>query len=581
MRNIFRAATLESKFPLLAVERGCIVSKDGDLTIAFRVELPELYTLTTAEYEAIHSAWVKAIKVLPNYSIIHKQDWFTQDDYEANSAETFLNSSFERHFNERSLLNHICYLFVTKTTKERSRTESIFSILCRGHILPKEVSRESITQFLDAVGQFECIINDGAQIKLHRLSEADIIGTKNEAGIVEKYFSLSQSDTTTLKDMTLAPDEMKIGDEILSLHTLSEVDDLPSAVDTDIRYERLSTDRSDCRLSFAAPVGLLLNCNHIYNQYIFIDDAAENLRMFERATKNLHSLSRFSRANQINKEWIDEYLNDAHSFALTSVRAHANIIAWSTDRERLCEIKNDVGSQIALMGCKPRHNTIDLPSLYWAAIPGNGGDFPSKESLYTFLEQGVALFCEETNYRNSLSPFGIKMCDRTGRPIHLDISDLPMKRGIITNRNKFILGGSGTGKSFFMNHLVRQYYEQGAHILLVDTGNSYQGLCNMINRKREGEDGIYYTYTEECPISFNPFFTDDLIFDVEKRESIKTLLLTLWKSDDERITKTESAEVGSAVSAYIERIIEDATITVYYNSDNEDPLGKTSSYLDE
>ena len=95
-----------------------------------------------------------------------------------------------------------------------------------------------------------------------------------------------------------------------------------------------------------------------------------------------------------------------------------------------------------------------------------------------------------------------------------------------------------------MNHLVRQYYEQNSHIVLVDTGNSYQGLCELIHRKTKGEDGIYYTYTEEKPIAFNPFFTDDYKFSVEKKDSIKTLLLALWKGEDEKITKTESGEPG-------------------------------------
>lgn len=159
------------------------------------------------------------------------------------------------------------------------------------------------------------------------------------------------------------------------------------------------------------------------------------------------------------------------------------------------------------------------------------------------------------------------MCDRvSGKPLHVDISDLPMKKGITTNRNKFVLGPSGSGKSFFMNHLVRQYWEQGTHVVLVDTGNSYQGLCEMIRRKTKGEDGIYFTYTEESPISFNPFYTDDCVFDVEKKDSIKTLLLTLWKSEDDRVSKTESGELGSAVSAYIERIRADRSIVPSFNT---------------
>lgn len=571
MRNTLKATTLESKFPLLSVENDVIVSKDADVTVAFRVELPELYTVTSPEYEAIHSAWVKAMKVLPDYSIVHKQDIFIRESYKPDTDRediSFLSRSFERHFNERPFLNHTCYLFLTKTTKERSRTQSNFNTLCRGFIVPKEIKdREVMVKFIEAVGQFASIMNESGFVRLHRLTTDEIVGTGQTAGIVEKYFSLSQTDTTTLKDMSLGADEMRIGDNILCLHTLSDVEDLPGNVTTDIRYEKLSTDRSDCRLSFASPVGLLLPCNHILNQYVFIDDSAANLQKFEKMAKNMHSLSRYSRSNQINKEWIDEYLNEAHSFGLTSVRCHCNVMAWSDDREELKRIKNEVGSQLALMECKPRHNTVDTPTLFWAGIPGNAADFPAEESFYTFIEQAVCFFAEETNYKNSPSPFGIKMVDRlTGKPLHVDISDLPMKKGITTNRNKFVLGPSGSGKSFFMNHMVRQYYEQGTHVVLVDTGNSYQGLCEMINKKTKGEDGIYFTYTEENPISFNPFYTDDFVFDVEKKDSIKTLLLTLWKSEDDKITKTESGELGSAVTAYIDRIKADRSIVPNFNT---------------
>ena len=566
-----KAATLESKFPLLAVENGCIVSKDADVTVAFKVELPELFTVTSNEYEAIHSAWHKAVKVLPDFSIVHKQDFFIEEKYQPEIDRdelSFLSRSFERHFNERPFLNHFCYLFLTKTTKMRSRQESTFSTLCKGKIVPKEIEdKETVTKFLEAVGQFERIMNDSGFITLRRLQADEIVGTETTAGIVEKYFSLSQNDTTVLKDISLNPEEMRIGDDFLCLHTLSDVEDLPGNVGTDSRYERLSTDRSDCRLSFAAPVGVLLTCNHCYNQYIFIDDHAENLKRFEQTARNMQSLSRYSRSNQINRAWIEEYLNEAHSKGLVSVRCHCNVMAWSDDREELKHIKNDVGSQLALMECKPRHNTVDVPTLFWAGIPGNEGDFPFEESFYTFIPQALCFFTEETNYKSSLSPFGIKMVDRvTGRPLHLDISDLPMKMGVITNRNKFVLGPSGSGKSFFMNHLVRQYYEQNSHIVLVDTGNSYQGLCEMIHRKTKGADGIYYTYSEEKPISFNPFFTDDYKFNVEKKDSIKTLLLTLWKSEDDKITKTESGELGSAVSAYIKKIQQDRSIVPCFDT---------------
>ena len=570
MRNILRATTLENKFPLLAVENGCILSKNADITVAFEVVLPELYTVTAEEYEAIHAAWCKAVKVLPDFSVLHKQDWFVRENYKPELGKedmSFLSRSFERHFNERPYLAHTCYLFLTKTTREQSRRQSNFSTLCRGHIIPKEINKESASRFIEATEQFERIMNDSGFIRLRRLTTDEITGTGERTGVIEKYFSLSQENTACLQDLALSADEMRIGDNMLCLHTLSDTEDLPASVATDTRYERLSTDRSDCRLSFASPVGLLLDCNHIYNQYLFIDNSEENLQKFEKSARNMQSLSRYSRSNAINQEWIDEYLNEAHSNGLVSIRAHFNVMAWSDNSEELKHIKNDVGSQLAKMECMPRHNTIDCPTLFWAAIPGNEADFPSEESFHTFIEQAACLFTEETNYRSSLSPFGIKMVDRmTGRPLHLDISDLPMKRGVISNRNRFVLGPSGSGKSFFMNHMVRQYYEQGAHVVLVDTGNSYQGLCEMIHRKTKGNDGIYFTYTEDKPISFNPFFTDDYKFDVEKKDSIKTLLLTLWKSENEEVTKTESGELGSAVSAYISLIQDDRSIVPCFNT---------------
>lgn len=509
--------------------------------------------------------------MLPNYSILHKQDIFITEKYEPDIRRdelSFLSRSFERHFNERPYLHHACYLFLTKTTKERSRQQSNWNTLCRGFLVPKEIrDKETVERFMEAVGQFESIVNDSGLVRLERLTTEEITGTENEPGIIERYLTLSADGTTMLQDMQLNPDGMRIGDKRLCLHTLSDLDYLPGKVRTDGRYERLSTDRSDCRLSYAAPVGVMLPCDHIYNQWIFIDDSNENLSRFEKAAKNMQSLSRYSRSNQINKEWLDEYLNEAHSNGLQSVRCHCNIVAWAENGDELRRVKNDVGSALALMECTPHHNTTDLPALYWAGIPGNEADFPAEETFYTFTGQALCFFTAETCYRNSLSPFGIRMVDRlTGKPVFLDISDLPMKKGVVTNRNKFILGPSGSGKSFFTNHFVRQYWEQGTHILLVDTGNSYKGLCDLIHQKTGGDDGIYFTYKENDPISFNPFFTEDYQYDIEKRDSIKTLILTLWKREDEPPRRSEEVALSNAVSLYIEKIKKNRKIKPNFNS---------------
>ena len=569
MRGTLKTSTLESKFPLLRVENNCIVSKFADITAAYRVTLPELFTLTGEEYEALHGAWLKALKVLPDYTVVHKQDFFIEERYETpndGSERSFLARSYERHFNERPYLRHTCYLFVTKTTPERMRQTSASSVLCRGFIVPREMrDTDAVTRFLEAAEQMERILNDSGLVHVERLTETEIVGTADDAGLLARYFALSDERSPVVnEDIRLDPGTMRIGDKYLSMHTLSDLDVLPQSVATDFRYERLSTDRSDCRLSFAAPVGLLLSCNHVYNQVIFLDDHDETLKRLEASARNMNSLAAYSRSNAINREWIEMYLNEAHSQGLRSVRCHCNVMAWAENEAELKRIRNDVGSQLALMGCTPHHNTVDVPVLFWAAIPGN---FPAEESFYTFLDQALCLFNGETNYRSSLSPFGIKMSDRlSGIPIHLDISDLPMKRGVITNRNKFILGPSGSGKSYLTNHLVRQYWEQGSHILLVDTGNSYQGLCSLIHAKTKGRDGVYFTYTEEAPIAFNPFYVEDGVYDVEKRESLKTLLLTLWKRESEEPTRSEEVALSNAVNLYLSKLRADRSIVPSFDT---------------
>ena len=286
------------------------------------------------------------MKVLPSFSIVHKQDFFIRENYRPDIERddlSFLSRSFERHFNERPWLNHTCYLFLTKTTKQRIAQQSNFSTLCRGHLVPKEVQdKDAVVRFMEAVAQFESIMGDSGFVRLVRLGTDEIVGTEAGPGIIEKYLTLTPDGTAVLQDIRLNPDEMRIGDKFVCLHTLSDADDLPGRVRTDGRYERLSTDRSDCRLSFAAPVGLLLSCDHCYNQFLLIEDSAENLRRFEKQARNMQSLSRYSRSNQINRQWIEEYLNEAHSLGLTSIRAHFNVMAWSDNREELKAVKNDV-----------------------------------------------------------------------------------------------------------------------------------------------------------------------------------------------------------------------------------------------
>jgi conjugation system TraG family ATPase len=573
MYNVLPISTLENRSPIYKVEHGCIVSKYGDITVCFRVDLPELFTLTKDDYAALHSAWVKAIKMLPDYSVVHKQDWYIKDHYSADcrgELPGFLEKSFERHFNERPFLNHACYLFLTKTCRENMRKQSLLTTLSRGQLVPKEMlSEESIAQFMDSVGLFASIMNSSGYARLSRLTADDIAGTEESDGLLDKYFSLSTDKKCCLQDIQLNPESVAVGDKLLCLQMLSDTETLPMEVAIDKKFGGLSTDTSECRLGFAAPVGLQLPCNHIYNQYVFVGSSAEYIRKLETAANRMHALKKFSRSNEVNSESINAYLTAAAEKELKPVKAHFNVIAWTDYRDaaELKAVKDMVSTQLSSMDCRARDDATDLPTLFWAGVPGNAADFPSEDSWYTFTEQAVCFFTEETIYKDSLSPFGIKLVDRfSGRPVHVDISDEPRKRGIINNRNKFVLGGSGSGKSFFMNHLIRQYYEQDTHIVLVDVGHSYMGLCEMVNRSTCGKDGIYFTYTEEKPITFNPFYTEDGQFDIEKKSSINALLVTLWKKENEEPSRAEEVALSNAINLYLKKIQIDKAVTPSFNT---------------
>jgi len=571
MINTLTASTLENRLPIHKIENDCIISKYGDYSIVFKVMLPELFTKTESEYSAIHASWLKAIKALPEYTVVHKQDWFLEEKYRPQFTEkntSFLSKSFEKHFAERSYTEHHCYLYLIKTSQKNIRKQSLATTLIRGNIIPAEIlNQEQQAQFMESVNQFKAIIEEAGHIKLVRLKEDELVGTSEKTGLIEKYLTLSNSNTRVLEDLQFNPEGVVIGDKHTCLHIISSEEDLPNKVASDCKYERLSTEKSVCNLSFSAPIGLLLPCNHIYNQYLFLDNPQSIINQLESEVKRMTSLSKLSRQNAINATFVEQFLNEVHSTGQTPIRAHANVMAWTDDPNKLSSVKNDVAAAMSMMGVTPRHNTMDAPTMFWAGIPGNGSDFPSEETFKSTIEQAICLFSNETNYQSSLSPFGIKMVDRfTGKPLHLDISDEPMKRGIISNRNKFILGPSGSGKSFFTNHMVRQYYEQGAHVVLVDTGNSYLGLSKLIQQKTDGKDGVYYTYTENNPISFNPFYTDDYKFSIEKKESIRTLLFTLWKKRDEKVSRAEEISVSGVVDEYIKKIQNDKSVTPCFNT---------------
>jgi conjugation system TraG family ATPase len=551
--------------PIVKIEHNCILSMNGDITIAYKAIMPELFTLSDRDYEAYHQAWVRAIKVLPQHSIFHKSDWFFETKYKADynkHGNSFLSKSSEKFFNERPFLEHECYIFLTQKPKDRKLSSSAYSNILRKSIVPHQTIHPILANdFLNSAGQFEHILKDSGFVTLVRLNDDELAGTANKAGIIERYVFLLRPDEQPVIQDILIKNEIRVGTKKLELHTLSDTEDLPAFCGSRINYERYSTDRTKFSIGFASPLGSLLNCNHVLNQFVFIEDAQKTIKRLEAKKLRLHSLSAYSRENSISRDAVNDFLNEAIASQRLPIKAHFNVMAWSDDENKAKDLKNLVSSAMAQMDATAKQETDGAPQVWFAGIPGNEADFPMNDTFDTFVEQATCFFNLETSYRSSLSPFGLRMGDRlTGKPVHVDISDEPMRMGWITNRSKFICGPSGSGKSFFTNHFVRSYYEQGAHSVIIDIGHSYKGLCELVG-------GYYFTYSESDPIKFNPFYLGDGdVLDTEKKESIKTLLLALWKKDDEPYRRSEYVAISNALTLYFARLEQSPDIFPCFNT---------------
>ena len=551
--------------PIAKVEHNCIVSGNGDITLAYKVTMPEIFTLSDRDYEAYHQAWVRAIRVLPSHSILHKSDWFFQSSYAPDygkNGRSFLSKSSEAFFNERPYLEHECYIFLTKKPKDRKLSSSATSNILRKTIVPVQtIDKVLFSEFLDCAGQFEHILKDSGFVKLKRLGDDELAGTDNRAGIIERYVFLLKQDAQPIINDIHIKDEIRIGERKLEVFCLSDTENLPAYCGSRINYERYSTDRTKFSIGFASPLGNLLDCNHVLNQFIFIEDAQKTIKRLEAKKLRLQSLSGYSRENSISRDAVNDFLNEAIASQRLPVKAHFNVMAWNEANGKAKDLKNLVSAAMAGMDAVTKQETDGAPQVWFGCMPGNQADFPMNDTFDTFLEQATCFFNLETSYQSSLSPFGLRMGDRlTGKPVHVDISDEPMQRGWITNRSKFICGPSGSGKSFFTNHLVRSYYEQGAHSVIIDIGHSYKGLCELVG-------GYYFTYSESDPIRFNPFYLNDgEVLDIEKKESIKTLLLTLWKKDDEPYRKSEYVAISNALTLYFEHLERNSDLFPCFNT---------------
>ena len=555
---------LEKLMPIMAIEHDCILSKHGDITVGYKVELPEIFTLSDHEYESFHQAWIKAIKLLPKFSIFHKQDWFTGAKYRPERAanSSFLGAAADRHFSERPFLRHECFVFITQKPPGKKHSTSLFSNLLRSTIVPEQTIKADLLQrFMDACGQFKKVMEDSGLVKFKRILKPGLSSDDKDAGIIERYCGLLEPDEPLMIRDLAFDKSLRVGKKNCQLYTLSDVVNLPALCGSRINYDKFSTDRTKFSMGFASSLGQLLSCNHIYNQYIFIEDERKTIKQLESKKLRLQSLAAYSRENLIARDATNDFLNEAIAQQRLPVKSHFNVLVWEEDEAKLKDIKNLISSSMAQIDAVAKEETVGAAQIFWAGIPGNAADFPMNDSFDTFLEQSTCFLNLEGAPKSVKPHEGIRFCDRlSSRPLYVDMFDAPSDLGITSNMGMLVCGTSGGGKSMTVNHILHSLFVQGAHCLTVDIGGSYKGLCELLK-------GYYFTYEERNPIRFNPFYLPDgQQLDTEKKESLKSLLVSLWKQENENFNRSEYVALSNALSGYYSYLNENRDVFPSFNT---------------
>ncbi|QBR13534.1 TraG family conjugative transposon ATPase [Sphingobacterium sp. CZ-2] len=552
-----RKTDIRDEWPIIGYQDGFLLGRMGEVSRVYSLQLPEIFSLSRKEYENYHQAWTKAIRLLPVSSIVHKQDWFYTGKYSQDlnmDCGSYISQCSERYFHERQYMQHECYLILSMVPKGRARMMSFGRTLLHGSPVPRDIlDPQVVNGFKDACGHFCRALSDSGLVQVMPVGSDGLFSTPDSPGLLERYISQGQSPgERILGDIDLSGKDIRIGDRELRIYSLGDVQDLPQFSMPCTDYEPYSSDRSAFPVGFGSLLGQLMPCDHLVNQYIFIGDVNARLDQLERKRLRLQSLAAYSRSNLIARDSTNDFLNEAIVQQRMPIRAHFNVMVCSSDQSELHRMSGLVAGSLNRMGCGIKVESVGAPQIFWAGIPGNAAEMPLYDSFDTFTQQACCFLNLESSAMSSTSPVGLRLGDRlSGRPLHVDISDEPIDRGITTNRNKFILGPSGSGKSFFTNHLVRSYHGSGAHVVLVDVGHSYQGLCRLLG-------GYYFTYSERDPISFNPFhIPDGELPDTEKRESVKALILALWKKDDEPFRRSEYVALSGAITGYFTHMGQD------------------------
>ncbi len=492
--------------PIGAADDDCVISKRGDITFGWRVFLPVAYTVNEAGYDSIIASFMQAYRLLPEWCIVHKQDIFKYDYYHAQPRGEFLLDCYEKHFEGRRFLNGYSYIFLTFSSKSvvEMKTESSGFFHIFSAKPPKE---EYIRKCAGIASQFEAVLDNNFLIALQHLKASDFIrmGDRGEdAGLVPEYLSFF-SDTPHLNyPLEFDKSYMTCGNLVAKAWYVEDSDAYPAQVNSVSPIGSMSSGASQVFLSGGSPIGYQLQIPHIVNRYVLTLPRKSVEAELNQKKRLMNSFSLYSASCRVNAEELEQYLDDNARESLTTVKCFTDVIAWGTSSQ-IPDIRNRIVTAFSDLDMTVTEEMRAMPVLHYAGIPGAaaelGYDYFMTSELNAFLCHGLW-----DGYDFGIDGGAIKVNDRSRMiPMTIDTQAHAREQNFISDLNMLVVGPSGTGKSFTMNHLVSNFYAAGEHGLIIDIGDSYEGQFRIINEESGGKDGIYNTYDPDNPLSFNPF----------------------------------------------------------------------------
>ena len=503
METTFRKMDLEAVFPVQTVRDGFLVSRRGDITVGWEIGLPVAYSLPEEGYDDILLAFHSAIRILPPWTMVHRQDWFLRDRYCPSFDGRFLHDAYEAHFAGREYLTHRQFLYLTMSSKASAirpnAQTAAFGIRFSAPVPPAD----EIRQFAVKAEEFISVLTGGGRLTARRLTDAELAGSGTEAGLLQRYTMLGSPDPV-MSDIGMdAGERLRVRDRSLIAFKLSDSEGLPGEMENICRVDELSGPSGELFLSRSSAVGLRLPCEHYVNQYILVPPQGAFLADLDRKMRKMTSMSS-SAENRVAAEEIGAYIDEVHKESLVSCYSHFNVLVWG-DREEELELRGLVSAALSSMGLVAVQSLSDVPSLFLAGVPGGACEIGADNLMRHELRSQLCLGLNET-FERPMTGGLFRICDRLRNiPLDIDIQRLARDLGHLDCYNAFLLGPSGSGKSFLMNEYLRNCYDAGEHIFLIDVGDSYEGLCEIIREASGGKDGMYHSWDVDHPFSFNPF----------------------------------------------------------------------------